>query len=73
MSAAGDGTVVGGAARRGLFRSMADFAARIDPRLVNKRAFESLVTAGAFDALEFQPRAGIRRRRGDPGGVPAQP
>ena len=35
----------------GLFRSLADFARRIDPRLVNKRAFESLVRAGAFDAL----------------------
>ena len=35
----------------GPFRSIADFARRIDPRLVNKRAFESLVRAGAFDAL----------------------
>jgi DNA polymerase-3 subunit alpha len=35
----------------GPFKSVADFAKRIDPRLVNKRAFESLVRAGAFDAL----------------------
>src|SRR4029450_8123256 len=35
----------------GLFRSIADFARRIDPRLVNKRAFESLVKAGAFEKL----------------------
>ncbi len=35
----------------GAFRSIADFARRIDPRLVNKRAFESLVRAGAFDGL----------------------
>jgi len=35
----------------GPFLSIADFARRIDPRLVNKRAFESLVRAGAFDAL----------------------
>jgi DNA polymerase-3 subunit alpha len=35
----------------GPFRSVGDFAKRIDPRLVNKRAFESLVRAGAFDAL----------------------
>jgi DNA polymerase-3 subunit alpha len=35
----------------GPFKSMSDFARRIDPRLVNKRAFENLVRAGAFDAL----------------------
>ena len=40
----------------GHFRSIADFARRIDPRLVNKRAFESLVKAGAFDALHKNRR-----------------
>ncbi len=35
----------------GPFRSIGDFSKRIDPKLVNKRAFESLVRAGAFDAL----------------------
>jgi len=35
----------------GAFKNVGDFAARVDPRLVNKRAFESLVRAGAFDAL----------------------
>jgi DNA polymerase-3 subunit alpha len=35
----------------GPFKSVGDFAARVDPRLVNKRAFESLARAGAFDAL----------------------
>jgi DNA polymerase-3 subunit alpha len=35
----------------GPFQSMGDFSKRIDPRLVNKRAYESLVRAGAFDAL----------------------
>jgi DNA polymerase-3 subunit alpha len=35
----------------GPFKSLADFAARVDPKLVNKRAFESLARAGAFDAL----------------------
>ncbi|MGA7714286.1 MAG: DNA polymerase III subunit alpha [Rhizomicrobium sp.] len=35
----------------GPFASVADFAARVDPKLVNKRAFESLARAGAFDAL----------------------
>ena len=40
----------------GPFRSIADFARRIDPRLINKRAFESLVRAGAFDALHKNRR-----------------
>ncbi len=35
----------------GRFKSMSDFARRIDPRLVNKRAFENLVRAGTFDTL----------------------
>jgi DNA polymerase III subunit alpha len=35
----------------GPFRSLVDFARRIDPRIVTKRAFENLVKAGAFDAL----------------------
>ena len=40
----------------GPFRSMADFARRVDPKLVNKRAFESLVRAGAFDRLNNNRR-----------------
>jgi DNA polymerase-3 subunit alpha len=35
----------------GTFKSLSDFARRVDPRLVNKRAFENLVRAGAFDSL----------------------
>jgi DNA polymerase-3 subunit alpha len=35
----------------GKFKSLSDFARRVDPRLVNKRAFENLVRAGAFDRL----------------------
>ncbi len=34
------------------FRDLADFARRINPRALNKRVLESLVAAGAFDALE---------------------
>src|SRR5581483_5340635 len=34
----------------GAFDGVADFAARVDPKLVNRRAFESLVRAGAFDS-----------------------
>jgi len=37
---------------RGPFKSLDDFAARIDPRLLNKRQTESLAGAGAFDAFE---------------------
>ncbi|WP_150287274.1 DNA polymerase III subunit alpha [Rhabdaerophilum calidifontis] len=40
------------AREQGPFRSVADFARRIDPRLVNKRTLEQLVGAGALDALE---------------------
>ena len=35
----------------GLFKDLHDFAARIDPRAVNKRAIENLARAGAFDSL----------------------
>ncbi|MFW6413550.1 MAG: DNA polymerase III subunit alpha, partial [Oceanicaulis sp.] len=36
----------------GAFKDVYDFAERVDPRLVNKRAFENLARAGAFDSLE---------------------
>jgi DNA polymerase-3 subunit alpha len=35
----------------GPFKNISDFARRVDPRQVNKRAFENLVRAGAFDGL----------------------
>jgi DNA polymerase-3 subunit alpha len=38
-------------AQGGRFKSLSDFARRVDPRLVNKRAFENLARAGAFDSL----------------------
>ena len=34
------------------FADLADFARRINPRAVNKRVLESLIAAGAFDAIE---------------------
>jgi DNA polymerase III subunit alpha len=40
------------ARRNGLFTSLADFAARVNPRAINKRMIESLAAAGAFDALD---------------------
>ncbi len=35
----------------GHFRSLFDFAARVDHRVLNKRVLESLIKAGAFDSL----------------------
>ncbi len=35
----------------GAFRGLADFARRVDPRALNKRALENLVAAGAFDSV----------------------
>src|SRR5690349_848398 len=37
--------------RAGSFKTLEDFAARIDPRLLNRRQIESLAGAGAFDGL----------------------
>ncbi len=36
----------------GPFTDLFDFARRVDTRIINKRAFENLARAGAFDALE---------------------
>src|SRR5437660_7255390 len=38
--------------KSGVVTSLADFAARVNPRAVNKRIIESLAAAGAFDTLE---------------------
>jgi DNA polymerase III subunit alpha len=35
----------------GAFKSLGDFARRVDPRALNKRAMEGMVKAGAFDTL----------------------
>jgi len=53
----GDGPVGAILAARGNrpFSSLADFCRRVDLRLVNRRALESLIRAGALD--EFGPRA----------------
>ncbi|MES2147125.1 MAG: DNA polymerase III subunit alpha [Pseudomonadota bacterium] len=44
--------VVGERTRGGPFASLEDFAARIDPRWLNRRQVESLAEAGAFDTLD---------------------
>ena len=38
--------------RGGPFRSLADFAQRVDPKLLNKMQIENLAKAGVFDSLE---------------------
>ncbi|WP_016744822.1 DNA polymerase III subunit alpha [Rhizorhabdus wittichii] len=43
---------------KGPFRSLEDFADRIDPRQLNRRQLESLAGGGAFDEIETE-RAGI--------------
>ena len=50
-------------ARRKPFTDLADFARRINPRAINKRVLESLVAAGAFDALGAEPRPRVRGGR----------
>jgi DNA polymerase-3 subunit alpha len=49
-------SVVADRVATGPFLSVSDFARRVDPKLVNKRAFESLARAGAFDALNSNRR-----------------
>ncbi|MBS0315259.1 MAG: DNA polymerase III subunit alpha, partial [Proteobacteria bacterium] len=44
--------------RGGAFKSLDDFAHRVDPKLLNRRQMESLAGAGAFDSLEPE-RAGV--------------
>jgi DNA polymerase III subunit alpha len=39
-------------AKGGPFRSLQDFAARLDPKTVNKRQIENLALAGGFDSLD---------------------
>ena len=42
----------------GAFKSLDDFAARVDPRLLNRRQMESLIGGGAFDVIT-PDRAGV--------------
>ncbi len=39
------------------FESIFDFASRVDTRLINKRAMEALICAGAFDSIHPNQRA----------------
>lgn len=44
-------SIVGQRTAQGPFKSLADFAQRIDPKSMNKRQFEQLASAGGFDSL----------------------
>ena len=50
----------------GPFASLEDFAARIDPRLLNRRQIESLAARGRVRLHQARPRGGVRRRRDHP-------
>ncbi|QJR14509.1 DNA polymerase III subunit alpha [Usitatibacter palustris] len=44
--------IVAARAAGGPFKDLGDFCRRVDRRIVNRRAMEALIKAGAFDALE---------------------
>src|SRR5205809_537646 len=49
-------------AAEGAFKTLDDFCARVDLRLVNRRVIESLVKAGAFDSLGLTPSGDLATR-----------
>ena len=52
------GFIVSEREKNGAFRDFYDFCERVDPIVLNKRAMESLIKAGAFDSLGH-PRKGL--------------
>jgi len=52
IGAAAVATIVDNRKEKGRYKSLADFAARLNPKAMNKRGIETLAAAGAFDALE---------------------
>ena len=63
LKGVGEKAMAGVAAEReadGPFASLDDFAARVDPQLLNKRQIEALAGAGAFDAVEPDRAAAFR-------------
>ena len=55
------------------FESLEDFCLRIDPKLVNRRVFESLICAGAFDCFGHDRAALIARPRPAASATPSAP
>ncbi|KPF73624.1 DNA polymerase III subunit alpha [alpha proteobacterium AAP81b] len=59
LKGVGEKAMADAVASRGAgFASLADFARRVDPKLLNKRQLESLIAAGCFDAIDAN-RAGV--------------
>lgn len=52
VGAAAIGTIVSDRTAHGDYANLADFASRLSPKALNKRALETLASAGAFDGLE---------------------
>ena len=52
IGAAAVGTIVSERTAHGRYATLADFASRLNPKAINKRALETLASAGAFDGLE---------------------
>ena len=52
IGAAAIETIVVDRAEKGPYRSLGDFARRLNPKALNKRGLETLAAAGAFDKLE---------------------
>ena len=57
-------SIVAARASAGPFADLADFCRRVDRRMVNRRAMEALIRAGAFDSLEAN-RAALLATLGD--------
>lgn len=49
-------TIIEAREEGGPFKSIDDFVHRVDTRIVNKKALESLVKAGAFDSLDIRDK-----------------
>ena len=58
-------TIVENRKKDGPFKSIFDFAKRIDLRAANKKAFENLALAGGFDCFEDTHRAQYFHKEGD--------
>ena len=71
----GEGQAAAIVAARGAtpFAGLGDFARRINPREVNKKALESLAAAGAFDDMEPERARAFAAVEGDPRRGQSQP
>ena len=49
--------IIDGRRAKGVFVGYADFCRKVDPGVLTKRVLESLITAGAFDSLQYRRKA----------------